>query len=144
VTGQTSVSFDWRGSGAADTLRYRGRRAARRGSWWEGAHALPDSSPGPFWEADHRAREDASRFYRIGSGRSAAPHAAAPRQLGILVRRGGGHRQQSPLEDRCGHAADVAATIPTFRRRPARFVLAPGDLTAATEAVADVVSASTT
>ena len=70
VTGQTSVTFDWRGGGVDDTLHFRpagggpGRTVVGKVP-----NPLPDSSPGPFREAQITGlKENALYRYRIGAG----------------------------------------------------------------------------
>lgn len=70
LLGQTSVTFDWRGSGAADTLRY-GTSPGTQSRSIVGLTPTPspDSSPGPFWEARLTGlAENTLYYYRIGSG----------------------------------------------------------------------------
>ena len=70
LMGQTSVTFGWRGSGGADTLRY-GTSHGSLSQFVAGVapKPMPDSSPGPFWEASLTGlQEDLLYHYRIGRG----------------------------------------------------------------------------
>ena len=68
LTGPTSVTFDWRGSGAADTLRYgKSPGGYSRSVVGTAPRPAPDSSPGPFWEARIKGLEENTLYYyRIG------------------------------------------------------------------------------
>jgi hypothetical protein len=70
VMGQTAVTFDWRGGGADDTLRFRPAVGGEtRIAVGQAPKPLPDSSPGPFCEARITGlAEDALYRYRIGNG----------------------------------------------------------------------------
>jgi hypothetical protein len=67
LTGQTSVTFDWRGSAAERTLRF----GVGPGSYSDSVVGVspapvPSSSPGPFWEARlTRLKENTPYYYRI-------------------------------------------------------------------------------
>jgi len=69
LTGQTSVSFDWRGAESERTLRF----GTAPGSYSDSVAGVaprpaPNSSPGPFWEARlTRLKENTLYYYRIGS-----------------------------------------------------------------------------
>ena len=69
LTGQTSVTFDWRGSGAENTIRFGLYPAALLDSVVGLTPTpTPDSSPGPFWEARLSGlQEDTVYYYRIGN-----------------------------------------------------------------------------
>ena len=70
ITGQTAVSFDWRGTAQEDFIRY----GTASGSYSDAVIAaaptpLPFSSAGPFWEAQlTNLAEDTLYFYSIADG----------------------------------------------------------------------------
>jgi hypothetical protein len=70
LMGQTAVTFDWRGAGTADTLRYGTSPGSGAGFVVGTApRPMPDSSPGPFWEARLTGlTENTLYYYRIGNG----------------------------------------------------------------------------
>ncbi len=69
ITGQTSVTFDWRGPVAENSIRY----GTSPGNYTSTLTAIsplprPDSSPGPFWEAKLTGLQENTLYhYRIGS-----------------------------------------------------------------------------
>ena len=69
ITGPTSVTFDWRGSGGADTLRFGTAAGAyTRSVVGVTPTPVPDSSPGPYREARITSlSENTLYYYRIGS-----------------------------------------------------------------------------
>ena len=67
ITGQTSVTFDWRGT--ENTIRYGLTTAYGRTVTAVTPSILPYSSPGPFWEAKITGlTENTTYHYSIGSG----------------------------------------------------------------------------
>jgi calcineurin-like phosphoesterase family protein len=70
VMGPGAVSFDWRGGGTDDTLRYWAASGGEtRTVVGKAPNPTPDSSPGPFREARITGLgEDALYRYRIGNG----------------------------------------------------------------------------
>jgi Purple acid Phosphatase, N-terminal domain len=70
ITGQTSVTFDWRGATAENTIRY-GQISGHYVSKMTAItpNPLPTSSSGPFWEAKITGlQEDTLYYYKIASG----------------------------------------------------------------------------
>ncbi|MGZ8184295.1 MAG: purple acid phosphatase family protein [Methylobacter sp.] len=69
-TGQTSVTFDWRGTNTENTIRY----GTAPGTYGNAVTAvtpipLPTSSSGPFWEADITGlQENTLYYYSIANG----------------------------------------------------------------------------
>jgi Concanavalin A-like lectin/glucanases superfamily/Bacterial Ig domain len=70
ITGQTSVTFDWRGTNVEDSIRY----GQLPGTYVNEVFAtppnpLPSSSPGPFWEAKIAGLQaDTLYYYSIANG----------------------------------------------------------------------------
>ena len=133
LMGQTAVTLDWRGSGAADTLRY-GRSPGSGAAFVVGVapRPMPDSSPGPFWEARLTGLQENTRYYyRIGSGPEHTFRTPLPRGSS-----GFWFAQEADIGSSL-HWKNVAITQEMIAAdhpglpgddRP-RFVLVPGDLT---------------
>ena len=143
LTGQTSVTFDWRGTNAENTIQYGTSPGAYTGSVVAQAPSpLPDSSPGPFWEAKITGlQENTLYYYRIGTNAehtfrtppargSANFWIAEVADIGSTVSYSPvGPTQAMIAQDHPGLSGDD---------RP-RFVLVPGDLTYGDQnAIADV------
>ena len=131
ITGQTSVSFDWRG--AEDTLRYGVTKGAPS-AFAVGRTPMPapDSSPGPFWEARLTGlAENTLYYYRIGTGpehtfRTPPPRGSSGFWFAEQADIGSSKRWPTVT-------ALQTAILPDHPKlsgddRP-RFVLVPGDLT---------------
>ena len=124
-TGQTSVSFDWRGSAAEDFIRY----GTTSGSYTDTVVAqtptpLPYSSAGPFFEARLTGlTEDTLYFYSIADGPEHTFRTPPPRgESGFTVY----------VEADIGDTTNYSPMVPVQELIAAgqpEFVLAPGDLT---------------
>ena len=133
LTGQTSVTFDWRGPVEEDTIRY----GLAPGEYTFSAVGLrpapsPDSSPGPFWEARlTRLRENTLYYYRIGNGAEHTFRTPPPRGASDFW-----FAEEADIGSTLGwpNVGITQTMIPVDHPdlpgddRP-RFVLAPGDLT---------------
>jgi hypothetical protein len=133
LTGQTSVTFDWRGSSAENTIQYGTAPGTYTGSVVAYTPSpTPDSSPGPFWEARITGlQENTLYYYRISSGTEHTFRTPPPR---------GGSDFWFAEEADVGSVigwTNVGVTqnmIPTdYANIPGddrpRFLLVPGDLT---------------
>src|SRR5262245_2136084 len=133
ITGQTSVTFDWRGSESERVIRF----GTSPGVYRDSVRAVkpspvPDSSPGPYWEARLTGlRENTLYHYRIGREPERTFRTPPPRgtsdfwvaeqgDVGSSLSYAGVAPTQALV------AADLAA-IPGDDRP--RFVLVAGDLT---------------
>jgi hypothetical protein len=132
LTGQTSVSFSWRGAGVADTLRY-GTAPGVVPQFVVGTapKPMPDSSPGPFWEARIPGlSENTLYFYRIGNGpehsfRTPPPRGSSGFWFAEEADVGSSRHWKNVAVTQEMIAADNAS-VPEGDRP--RFVLVPGDL----------------
>jgi len=78
LTGQTSVTFDWRGP--ESTIRYGTTTGYGSTATAQTPSPLPFSSPGPFWEARLTGlTENTLYHYSIGSGPDHTFHTPIPR-----------------------------------------------------------------
>lgn len=81
ITGQNSVTFDWRGTTAEKAIRY----GTSSGVYTQEVNAdtpnpLPTSSSGPFWEARLTGlQENTLYYYAIGNGLEHTFHTPPPR-----------------------------------------------------------------
>jgi hypothetical protein len=140
ITGQTSVTFDWRGAQSA--IRFGKFPWALNDSVVAVTPSpIPDSSPGPFWEARITGLQENTRYYyRIGNMANRLFRTAVPR----------GSSNYWFAEE-----ADVGSTLswstvgiiqsmifednPDLPQSYPRFVLVPGDLSYSDQgSVADV------
>jgi hypothetical protein len=133
ITGQTSVTFDWRGTSAENTIRYGTSSGVYTGTVTAVTPSpVPDSSPGPFWEARIPGlAQNTLYYYRIGTNAEHTFRTPPPR---------GGSGFWIAEEADIGSSDDWANVTTTQAMinvdspaiagddRP-RFVLAPGDLT---------------
>jgi hypothetical protein len=133
ITGQTSVTFDWRGPSSENSIRF----GTASGSYTRTVvgvvpSPLPNSSSGPFWEARITGlQENTLYYYQIG--------ATAEHTFRTPPPRGGSGFWIAEVAD-IGSSQAYATVVPTQNMvagdspavpgddRP-RFVLAPGDLT---------------
>ncbi len=133
ITGQTSVTFDWRGAAAENTIRY----GTSPGTYTSTVAAatpspLPNSSAGPFWEAKLTGlAENTLYYYQVGSGAAHTFRTPPPRGgSGFWFGEAGdiGSRISYPTVPAV--QAAIAADHPGIAGddRP-RFVIVPGDLT---------------
>jgi len=133
ITGQTSVTFDWRGTSAENTIRC----GTSPGSYTitvTGAtpSPLPDSSPGPFWEARVTGLSQNTRYYyRIGANaehtfRTPPPRGSSGFWIGEEADIGSSVAYSTVVPTQ----AQMAGDSPNIAGddRPL-LVLAPGDLT---------------
>ncbi len=125
-TGQTSVTFDWRGFDS--TIRYGLTPSYGQSATGVTPSPIPFSSPGPFWEARLTGlQENTVYHYSIGSGPDHTFHTPPPRgttDFTIFVEGDIGATTQFP---RVGVIqSQIAAAQPAF-------VLPVGDLTYANE-----------
>ncbi len=133
LIGQTAVTFDWRGAASENSIRY----GTSPGAYPNTATAqtpspVPDSSPGPFWEAKLTGlSENTLYYYRIGNEpehtfRTPPPRGSAGFWVGEVADIGSSvsYSTVAPV------MAQVAQDLPAIPGddRP-RFVLVPGDLT---------------
>ena len=136
LTGQTSVTFDWRGTSADlgdNTLRY----GLAPGTYTTTVTAVPpspypDSSAGPFWEARLTGlQEDTLYYYQIANEPEATFRTSPPRgsaDFWMAEEADIGSTLAYPLVGPT--QSQIAADNPNIPGddRP-RFVLVPGDLT---------------
>lgn len=124
ITGQDSVSFDWRGTAQENAIAY----GTLPGVYTHKAVAvtpkpLPGSSPGPFWEAKITGLQENTRYYYvIGNQAEHTFHTPPPRgSSGFRVDLEGdvGSSRSYPLVT--GVQALIARDLPSF-------VLVVGDL----------------
>src|SRR6185295_6304521 len=133
LTGQTSVTFDWRGSTGESTIQYGTSPGSYSGSVVAQAPSpLPDSSPGPFWEARISGLQpNTVYYYRIGTqpehtfrtppARGSSDYwFAEEADIGSTV-------SYSPVGPTQTMVAQDHPSLPGDDRP--RFVLVPGDLT---------------
>ncbi len=122
VTGQTSVSFDWRGS--ATVIRYGLTSAYGQSATGQRPSIVPFSSSGPFWEAHITGlQENTVYHYSVGGGSDHTFKTPPPRGgAGFTVYAEGdiGSSRSYPA------VAPIQALIAAGRPN---FVLALGDLT---------------
>ena len=122
VTGQTSVSFDWRGS--ATVIRYGLTSAYGQSATGQRPSIVPFSSSGPFWEARITGlQENTVYHYSMGGGSDHTFKTPPPRgSAGFTVYAEGdiGSSRSYPA------VAPIQALIAAGRPN---FVLALGDLT---------------
>src|SRR2546425_104635 len=122
VTGQTSVSFDWRGS--ATVIRYALTSAYGQSATGQRPSIVPFSSSGPFWEAHITGlQENTVYHYSVGGGSDHTFRTPPPRgSAGFTVYAEGdiGSSRSYPA------VAPIQALIAAGRPN---FVLALGDLT---------------
>lgn len=135
IIGQSAVSFDWRGPNSENVIRY----GLSSGNLTSSATAitpspLPNSSPGPFWEARLTGLQaNTTYWYQIGSATESTFRTPPPR---------GSSDYWIAAEADLGIGADNSAhTVPIIQQQIAsdnvnlpgddrpRFVLAAGDLT---------------
>ena len=131
ITGQRSVTFDWRGAESA--IRFGRYPAAMNDSVVGVAPTpAPDSSPGPFWEARLTGLlESTPYYYRIGNGSNAVFRTPPPRGSSDFW-----FAEQADIGSSLGWSnvtpaqAMILEDIPDLPGidRP-RFVLVAGDLT---------------
>ncbi len=133
ITGQTSVTFDWRGSGSENAIQF----GMAPGTYTTTVSAatpspLPDSSPGPFWEAKLTGlTQNTLYYYRIGTGaehtfRTPPPRGTSDFWIAEEADIGSSKTYANVATTQTQVAADEAA-VPGVDRP--RLVLAPGDLT---------------
>jgi hypothetical protein len=133
ITGQTSVTFDWRGATSDNKISY----GTSSGSYTSTVTAvtpspLPDSSPGPFWEARITGlTQNTLYYYKIGSGTEhtfRTPPARGSSGFWIAEEADiGSSDDWTPVTTTQGMVGIDSPAI-SGDDRP-RFVLAPGDLT---------------
>ncbi len=143
LMGQTAVTFDWRGPSTENMIRY----GTAPGVYTQTVTAVtpspvPDSSPGPFWEARLTGlQEDTLYYYQIGSEPESTFRTPPPRgSSGYWI------AQEADIGSNAKYAgvgptqALIAADHPDLPGddRP-RFVLASGDLTYADQHGASAV-----
>jgi len=133
LTGQTSVTFDWRGSNAENTIQLGTTPGTYTRTVTAGTPSpTPDSSPGPFWEAKLTGlQENTLYYYKIAGGaehtfRTPPPRGTSDYWFGEEADIGStlgwsnvGITQNMILVDNPNVPGDD---------RP-RFILSPGDLT---------------
>jgi hypothetical protein len=144
VTGQTSVTFDWRGSSSENKISY----GTSSGSYTSTVTAvtpspLPDSSPGPFWEARITGlQQNTLYYYKIATGSEHTFRTPPPRgSSGFWIAEEADIGAESDYSGRVGPTqAMIPIDSPNISGddRP-RFVLAPGDLTYGDQAGPTVV-----
>lgn len=125
ITGQTSVTFDWRGSNAENTIRY----GTSPGDYSNTVTAvapipLPTSSSGPFWEATITGlTEDTLYYYTVGNVAGHTFRTPPPRGSSNFTVHAEGDIGSSLKTSRVSSVqALIANDLP-------RFVLVAGDLT---------------
>jgi hypothetical protein len=133
ITGQTSVTFDWRGASSDNKISYGTSSGSYGSTVTAGTPSpLPDSSPGPFWEARIAGLlVNTLYYYKIGSGAehtfrtppargSSGFWIAEEADIGSNAKYAGVGPTQTQI---AGDSPNIAGDD-----RP-RFVLVPGDLT---------------
>jgi hypothetical protein len=131
VTGQTSVTFDWRGD--ERTIEF----GTTSGTYTRNVEAvspspMPNSSTGPYWEARITGlAENTLYFYRIGTGpehtfRTPPPRGGSGFWIGVTADIGSSISYAGVVPNQTQLGADNP-NIPGDDRP--RLVVAPGDLT---------------
>ncbi|HKY31067.1 MAG TPA: Ig-like domain-containing protein [Candidatus Polarisedimenticolia bacterium] len=143
IIGQTAVTFNWRGSSSENTIRF----GTSPGSHTSTVTAVtpspvPDSSPGPFWEARLTGlQEDTVYYYVIGSSAEATFRTPPARgSSGFWVASLADIGSSSEYSGVAPTQAQIASDHPQLAGddRP-RLVLAAGDLTYGDQNGASVV-----
>lgn len=133
IISQTAVTFDWRGSGSENTIQYGTSPGTYTGSVTAQAPSpMPDSSPGPFWEARITGlTENTLYYYKIGSGTEHTFRTPPPRGSSDFwiaeVADVGSTLGYAPVGPTQSMVAQDHPSLPGDDRP--RFVLVPGDLT---------------
>ena len=125
ITGQTSLTFDWRGPASENVIRYGTSSGAYTTSVTGVAPSLvPTSNSGPFWEAKITGLVPSTTYYyKIGSGTEHSFLAPLPRGGSGFVIAAEGDVGDAGTYPNVSVIQDQIASI-----APA-FVLAVGDLT---------------
>jgi hypothetical protein len=80
ITGQDSVTFDWRGTDLENSIGYGLSPGAYTQITAQTPHPVPSSSKGPFWEAKLTGLQENTRYYySIGNGPERTFHTPPPR-----------------------------------------------------------------
>jgi hypothetical protein len=133
ITGQTSVTFDWRGTSSENRISY----GTSPGSYTATVTAVtpspvPDSSPGPFWEARITGlQQNTLYYYRIGSNAEHTFRTPPPRgSSGFWIAEEADIGSSDDWSEVAVTQGMIGIDSPAIAGddRP-RFVLVPGDLT---------------